>query len=145
LQQLFDVQWRDLSNTHGADGRENMDPEVAFIGTLCGGLYLLSFQIRPPQGIYDVLHGEIDSLDVPILGFTNSLIQNGSRGLLARQVLKRFSFVHPLAGYGTQAVSDAEDQTTTGSDWIRNVALLVRLTSQFFFSFHFDPPLLLSM
>lgn len=61
------------------------------------------------------------------------LFQNGSRGLLAGQVFERFGFVQPLAVCGTQAVADAEDQTTTGSDGIRNVDLLIRLTSQCFF------------
>jgi hypothetical protein len=49
--------------------------------------------------------------------------------------------MHPLAACSAQTIADAKNQTTTGSDWIRYVTSLVRLTSQLFFSFRFDPSL----
>ena len=41
----------------------------------------------------------------------------------------------PLPICAAQTIADAEDQTATGSDGIRNITLLIRLTSRFFFPF----------
>jgi hypothetical protein len=44
-----------------------------------------------------MVHREIRCFDGPILGVADSLIQSGSRSLLAGQVFERFGFVRPLA------------------------------------------------
>jgi hypothetical protein len=105
---------------------------------------LLAVEIWPPQGIYEVPHGEIDHLYGSILSFADSLVENSPCRLLAGHVFERFGFVHPLAIGAAQAVADTKNEPATGSDGIRNVTLLVRLTSQLL-SFRFDPSLPLMM